>query len=163
MSLLLPQPRASRPRARPPQPGPTGTAAGDTNCSTSVAPSARFRGLGAFTVCARCHATSPCWEASAGKGSLYSWTVVWRPPDPTFQVPYAPAVVRLDEGFWMLSAVIGCEPEALHEGLRLAVEFHPASDEITLPYFRPGSEPAPTSAVASLSSVGPCLRMVRAL
>jgi uncharacterized OB-fold protein len=96
-----------------------------------------FRGLSAFTVCARCHATSPVWEESAGRGSLYSWTVVWRPPDPSFQVPYAPAVVRLDEEFFMLSAVIGCEPEALHEGLRLAVEFHPASDEISLPYFRP--------------------------
>ena len=96
-----------------------------------------FRGLSAFTVCARCHATSPVWEESAGQGSLYSWTVVWRPPDPAFVVPYAPAVVRLDEGFFMLSAVIGCEPGALQEGLRLAVEFHPASDEITLPYFRP--------------------------
>jgi uncharacterized protein len=97
-----------------------------------------FRGLSAFTVCAHCHATSPVWEESAGRGSLYSWTVVWRPPDPSFQVPYAPAVVRLDDELFMLSAVIGCEPEALHEGLRLAVEFHRASDEITLPYFRPG-------------------------
>ena len=98
-----------------------------------------FRGLSAFTVCARCHATatSPVWEESAGQGSLYSWTVVWRPPDPTFVVPYAPAVVYLDEGFFMLSAVIGCEPDALRLGLRLAVEFHPASDDITLPYFRP--------------------------
>jgi len=79
------------------------------------------RGLSAFTVCAQCHATSPVREVSAGKGSLYSWTVVWRPPDPSFRVPYAPAVVRLDKGFWMMSAVIGCEPDALHEGLRLAV------------------------------------------
>jgi uncharacterized protein len=96
-----------------------------------------FRGLSAFTVCAQCQATSPVWEESAGQGSLYSWTVVWRPPDPAFVVPYAPAVVRLDEDFFMLSAVIGCEPAALQEGLRLAVEFHPVSDEITLPYFRP--------------------------
>ncbi len=96
-----------------------------------------FRGLSAFSVCAYCHATSPVWEESAGKGSLYSWTVVWRPPNPAFEVPYAPAVVRLDEGFWMLSAVIGCEPEALHEDLRLTVEFHPVSDQISLPYFRP--------------------------
>jgi uncharacterized OB-fold protein len=96
-----------------------------------------FRSLGAFTVCGQCHATSPVWEESSGVGSLYSWTVVWRPPDPSFRVPYAPAVIRLDEGFWMLSAVIGCEPEALHEGLRVSVEFHPASSEITLPYFRP--------------------------
>ena len=60
-----------------------------------------------------CHVTGVGKER--GRGSLYSWTVVWRPPDPSFRVPYAPAVIRLDEGFWMLSAVIGCEPEALHE------------------------------------------------
>jgi hypothetical protein len=62
---------------------------------------------------------------------------VWHPPNPGFKVPYAPAVVLLDEGFWMLSAVIGCEPGELHDGLRLSVEFHPASDKITLPYFSP--------------------------
>jgi uncharacterized protein len=88
-------------------------------------------------VCAKCLASSPVWEPSSGRGSLYSWTVVWRPPDPSFRVPYAPAVVLLDEGAWMLSAIIGCEPDALHEGLRLHVEFHPASEEITLPYFTP--------------------------
>lgn len=96
-----------------------------------------YRGLGAFSVCASCHATAPVWRESAGRGSLYSWTVVWRPPDPAFRVPYAPAVVLLDEGVWMMTAVIGCEPEELHEGLRLAVEFHSASDEIILPYFAP--------------------------
>jgi uncharacterized OB-fold protein len=98
-----------------------------------------YRGLGAFTVCAQCHATSPVWATSLGNGALYSWTIVWQPPEPSFRVPYAPAVVRLDEGFWMLSAVIGCEPEALQEGMRLAVEFHPANDEITLPYFAPAA------------------------
>ncbi len=96
-----------------------------------------YRGLGAATVCARCHATALVWESSTGYGSLYSWTVVWRPPDPSFRVPYAPAVVRLDEEVWMVSAIIGCEPEALRDGLRVAVEFHPATDEITLPYFTP--------------------------
>ncbi len=77
------------------------------------------------------------WVASVGQGTLYSWTVVWRPPNPSFRVPYAPAVVRLDEGVWMMSAVIGCEPDALHEDMPLAVQFHPASREITLPYFTP--------------------------
>ena len=63
--------------------------------------------------------------------------MVWRPPEPSLHVPYAPAVVHLDEGVWMLSAVIGCEPTDLHDGMRLAVSFHRASDEITLPYFAP--------------------------
>jgi uncharacterized protein len=98
-------------------------------------------GLSAFAVCARCHASSPTWETSAGRGVLYSWTVVWRPPNPSFRVPYAPAVVRLDEGVFMMSAVIGCEPDDLHEDMRLAVAFHPASPDITLPYFAPAGEP----------------------
>jgi hypothetical protein len=39
-------------------------------------------------------------------------------------------------------AVIGCEPEELHDGLRLAVEIHPANGEITLPYFAPTRDDA---------------------
>jgi len=100
-----------------------------------------YAGLRAFTVCAACLATAPVWERSAGSAALYSWTVVWRPPGPAFTVPYAPAIVRLDEGVWMVSAVVGCEPEELHDAMALTVEFHPASDEIVLPYFAPTSRP----------------------
>jgi len=43
----------------------------------------------------------------------------------------------------MMSAVFGCGPDALHEGMWLAVEFHPESDEITLPHFAPAIEAQP--------------------
>ena len=89
------------------------------------------------TVCGACLGRSLAWTPSSGEGSLYSWTVVWRPQHPSFQVPYAPAIVAMDEGWWHIAAVIGCEPEDQTAGMRLAVEFHPASDEITLPYYRP--------------------------
>src|SRR5205807_10583203 len=89
------------------------------------------------TICGQCLCRSLSWSPSAGTGSLYSWTVVWRPQHPSFMVPYAPAIVELDEGWRMVSAVVGCSPDDLSPGLRLAVEFHPASDEISLPYFRP--------------------------
>ncbi len=95
------------------------------------------RALRAFAVCPQCSATALGWEESAGRGTLYSWTVVWRPPHPGFVVPYAPSVVTLDEGWWFLSAVVGCAPSELRDGLALEVEFHPASDELVLPYFRP--------------------------
>ena len=88
-------------------------------------------------VCGSCIGRSLSWVPSAGLGSLYSWTVVHRPQHPSFVVPYAPAIVELDEGFWLVSSIIGCPADALTAGLRLRVEFHPASDEITLPYFRP--------------------------
>lgn len=88
-------------------------------------------------VCARCHRRPLGWERSAGLGALYSWTVVWRPQHPSFQVPYAPAIVELDEGLRMVTAIVGCDPDDLSAGMRLAVEFYPASERITLPYFRP--------------------------
>jgi uncharacterized protein len=89
------------------------------------------------TVCGACLGRSLTWTPSSGQGALYSWTVVWRPQHPSFHVPYAPAIVAMDEGWWHIAAVIGCEPDDLVAGMRLAVEFHPASDEITLPYYRP--------------------------
>lgn len=101
-------------------------------CSACGTPALR-----AFSVCSHCGEPALAWETSAGQGALYSWTVVWRAPHPGFATPYAPAVVHLDEGWWILSAVVGCTPETLRDGLRLGVEFHPASDEVSLPYFRP--------------------------
>jgi uncharacterized OB-fold protein len=88
-------------------------------------------------ICAHCLSRALHWEPSAGAGTVASYTVVHRPQTPAFVVPYVPIVVDLDEGFTMLSNVIGCRPADVHVGLRVQVEFHPKSDEITLPYFRP--------------------------
>lgn len=87
--------------------------------------------------CASCGAAMLVWERSEGRGRLYSWTVVWRPQHPTFQVPYAPAIIELDEGFWLMSAMVGCDHENLRVDLPVVIEFHPASDDTVLPYFRP--------------------------
>jgi uncharacterized OB-fold protein len=62
---------------------------------------------------------------------------VWRPQTPVFEVPYSVALVELDEGILVVSSIIGCTPEELVEGLEVAVEFHPSSDNQKLPYFRP--------------------------
>ena len=36
------------------------------------------------TVCGSCLSRSLSWVQSTGQGSLYSWTVVWRPQRPSF-------------------------------------------------------------------------------
>jgi uncharacterized OB-fold protein len=87
--------------------------------------------------CAACGAAALTWERSEGRGRLYSWTVVWRPQHPSFQVPYAPAIIELEEGFWLMSAIVGCDHEDLRAEMPVVVEFHPASDDVVLPYFRP--------------------------
>ncbi len=93
--------------------------------------------LRAFAACSKCRATTLGWEHTSGLGTLYSWTVVWRPPHPTLVVPYAPAVITLDEGVWFLSSIVGCAPGDLREGMPLEVTFHPASESVVLPYFGP--------------------------
>lgn len=103
-------------------------------------------GAGAFPPalrCRRCLAPELIWERSRGAGALYSWTVVWRPQTPAFEVPYAVAIVDVAEGYQMLSCVVGCDTDDLCTGLALEVIFQPFSDEISLPYFRPVAVPGP--------------------
>ena len=88
-------------------------------------------------MCAHCMSRDLSWERSAGTGAVYSWTTVWRPQTPAFTIPYVPIIVDVDEGWQMLSNLIGCEHDAVEVGMRVEVEFHPLNDEITLPYFRP--------------------------
>jgi uncharacterized protein len=88
-------------------------------------------------ICAHCASDRLGWERSAGQGEIYSWTVIWRPQTPAFRVPYAAAIVDLDEGFQMLANVVGCRPSELAVGQRVAFETHPIADDVALPYFRP--------------------------
>lgn len=87
--------------------------------------------------CARCSHESMEWRSSAGRGSLYSWTVVWRPQRPEFVTPYAPAIVHLDEGYRMVGGIIGCQLDDLRAEMALQVEFHPTQGGQLIPYFRP--------------------------
>jgi uncharacterized OB-fold protein len=88
-------------------------------------------------VCGRCWSRDLAWERSAGTGAVYSWTVVWRPPTIVFEVPYAPAIVDLDEGWQLLSCLVGCQPEDIRVGMRVEIEWHTAANGVTFPYFRP--------------------------
>ena len=88
-------------------------------------------------VCGGCLGTNLSWVESSGRGTLYSYTVVHRPQQPMFAVPYTVAVVELEEGWHMLSNLVGVDPDEVEIGMPLEVTFERKSDEITLPYFRP--------------------------
>ena len=88
-------------------------------------------------LCAHCSSSALHWEVSTGRGTVYSWTTVWRPVTPAFEVPYQPVVVAMEEGFWFLSCLVDCDHEAVHEGLEVEVMFHALDDGFVLPYVRP--------------------------
>jgi hypothetical protein len=91
-------------------------------------------------VCRQCTSRDLTWARSAGRGTLYSWSVVWRPQTPEYEVPYAPIIVEIDEGYRMLSNLVGCEAEDIEPHLRLRVAFRQVG-ALTLPYFTPEAAP----------------------
>lgn len=89
-------------------------------------------------ICPRCHSRRLEWEESSGVGTIYSWTVAYRPLSPKFTDVYAPVIIDLAEGYQMVSNVIGCDIDDLAVRLPVRVDFHAVGD-FTLPYFRPGA------------------------
>jgi uncharacterized protein len=85
--------------------------------------------------CRDCLSDELLWARSGGVGEIYSWTVVYRPVTAEFTPPYAPAIVTLDEGYQMLTNVVGVAPDELAIGMPVQVQFHPVGPDVTLPYF----------------------------
>ena len=89
--------------------------------------------------CRHCLSQDLTWVPSSGRGRVYSYTVVWRPQTPAFPVPYVVAIIDMDEGYQMLSNVVGCPTETVFIGMPVEVVFEDASPEISLPKFRPAT------------------------
>ncbi|NQX87573.1 MAG: OB-fold domain-containing protein [Halioglobus sp.] len=87
--------------------------------------------------CTHCQSNDLNWLDCSGKGKVYSHTTVHRAPRPQFEVPYVVAIIELEEGWHMLSNVLGCPVEDVHVNMPVCVEFREITDEITLPYFVP--------------------------
>jgi uncharacterized protein len=95
-------------------------------CGTAIFPPQSF--------CPNDLSTDLDWRESVGLGTIYSYTTIWRPQTPAFEVPYSVAIIELDEGYTMLCNV-DVEPERMRIGLPLSVTFRPLSEEITAPCF----------------------------
>ncbi len=90
-------------------------------------------------VCPSCGSEELRWESSSGRGVIHSVTIVWRPVTPAFEAPYAPAIIELEEGWFLLTSVIDCDTdgEELAIGAPVEIVFHPLADGFVIPYARP--------------------------
>jgi uncharacterized OB-fold protein len=88
--------------------------------------------------CPWCGALRFDWIAASGRGRIVSWTVVHRPTLPAFEtlVPYAAAVVQLDEGPFLVGQLRGCDPRDIGPGMPVQVEFDDLSADVSLPHWR---------------------------
>lgn len=90
--------------------------------------------------CPHCLSTEWRYQPSTGRGTVYSWTVVHRPPGPGFDPPYVLAVVDLEEGWSMLTNVVGPAAGGVHIGQAVRVRFDDIAPDLVLPVFE--EEPA---------------------
>jgi uncharacterized OB-fold protein len=78
------------------------------------------------------------WHTSKGEGAIYTYTVVRQIGHPAFRelAPYVVAWIDLDEGFRMISNVVGVDVDDIRIGQRVRVEWSD-QDEVALPLFTP--------------------------
>jgi len=91
--------------------------------------------------CPRCLIEDWEWAPVSGKGRLFSYTVVRQAQNPEFagDVPYAYAVVQLDEGVKLISNIVDCPiPDGLKVDMPLQVVFEQINSDWTLFKFKPG-------------------------
>jgi uncharacterized OB-fold protein len=89
--------------------------------------------------CPECSSTNVTWITSCGRARLHTYLInYYAAPGFESDVPYAIAVVELEEGPRMMTNIVGVEntPENLVLDMPLEVTFE-ARDDYTVPVFRP--------------------------
>ena len=94
------------------------------------------------SVCTNCHSADLTWRAASGAGSVYSVTVVRRAPNAALaaDVPYAIALIELDEGPRLLANIVGCAPDDIRIDQRVRVDFDDECEGVRVPRFRPAED-----------------------
>ena len=97
----------------------------------------------ASPVCAFCESDGHEWVPVSGRGRVLSWVVFHRCYFPSFadEIPYNVAIVTLDEGVNFVSNILAPN-ETLRRDMPVEVTFEDVTPEISIPKFRPVSEPA---------------------
>ncbi len=90
--------------------------------------------------CPECSGAT-AYEATSGKGTVFTHTTNAHPYNPAVPVPYNISVVELveQEGLRFTTNVVDCPPEAVHIGLRVEVRFE-QHGEVFAPVFVPDLE-----------------------
>lgn len=83
--------------------------------------------------CPYCFSDKTVWEATSGKGSLYSFSTMRRVPTG----PYTLAYVTLDAGPSVFTNIVGADPDRLAIGDRMSVVFVPTEGGPPVPFFQP--------------------------
>lgn len=89
--------------------------------------------------CTKCFSLNTEWVKSSRKGTVYTFSTMYRAQSPAFDVPYTVASIEMAEGYFISSNIVGIDPDNIKIGMPVEVTFERITDEITLPKFKPAS------------------------
>jgi uncharacterized OB-fold protein len=91
------------------------------------------------SICPDCQGTDWVWEALAGTGTVYAYSVTragggraWKA-----HLPFVVAYVELDEGPRMLTNIVDCDPDDITIGMAVTAVFDNTGEQTALVRFRP--------------------------
>jgi uncharacterized OB-fold protein len=103
------------------------------------------------TACGRAYWPASCciehgsaamqWQEASGRGEVHTYTIVHHAYEPSLseRLPYVLAVVKLDEGPFFHSDIVGCEPGQVRVGMRVEVVYDRLDADCVIPRFTPAS------------------------
>jgi uncharacterized OB-fold protein len=91
------------------------------------------------SICTSCMRDDLEMVQASGAGKITTFSIIRHPVSQAYanEVPYAIALIELDEGPTMMSAICNADPETVHTGMTVKVVFEQWTDEITMPKFQP--------------------------
>jgi uncharacterized OB-fold protein len=89
-------------------------------------------------LCATCRSTGAEWAPVSGRGEVWAVTTVHPPTLPAFasRAPYDAVVVRLSEGVFVVSNVLGADPGEIEVGAQVEMAIVEVEPGLHLPQFR---------------------------
>jgi uncharacterized OB-fold protein len=90
-------------------------------------------------MCWKCQSLEWDHVAASGKGTVYSYVVVHRPPFPGYEYPLVVAVVEIEEGTRIVSNLVGIDAQDVKIDMPVKVSIENVDEELKLPLFRPAT------------------------
>lgn len=90
-------------------------------------------------VCPECTSLGGDWTKLTGRGTIFSFVVFHRAFHKSFEkdVPYAVALVELEEGPRLVTNIVGVAPDQIRCDIPVELVFEDVTPECTLPKFKP--------------------------
>lgn len=81
----------------------------------------------------------PAWEKASGRGTVFSYTVVYQPPYAAFKAdcPFVMAIIQLEEGPQLMTNILNCDSESVRIGMPVKLCFETRAGGFRIPQFEP--------------------------